>query len=121
VAATVARKDKHMPAEVREIIEKIRSGDRGIEDIIALMTLMQGNLDPTSFITGMIFGSKTGGRGLDRMAIMALTMNTANPSATQGGVPTTNPMQQLLPLLLLLDRDDWGSGDKTVEILEKRK
>lgn len=110
-----------MPAEVREIIEKIRSGDRGIEDIIALMTLMQGNLDPTSFITGMIFGSKTGGRGLDRMAIMALTMNTASPSATQGGVPTTNPMQQLLPLLLLLDREDWGSGDKTVEILEKRK
>lgn len=109
-----------MAAEVREIIERIRSGDRGIEDIIALMTLMQGNLDPTSFITGMIFGSKTGGRGLDRMAIMAMSMNTANPSSTQGGATATNPMQQLLPLLLLLDQD-WGSGGKSVEILEKRK
>jgi hypothetical protein len=112
-----------MPGEVKEIIERFRSGDRSIDDIIALMTLMQGNLDPTSFITGMIFGSKTGGRGLDRMAIMALTMNTANSSSQQqGGATAANPMQQLLPLLLLMDRDDWGSGgEKSIEILEKRK
>ena len=110
-------------AEVREIIEKFRGGDRGIRELIAAMTLMQGQLDPNSFIAGMLSGKSSGGRGFDRSAALMMMMSAANSNNVQqqGTGVTTNPMQQLLPLLLLMGRDDWdGYPDKTIEIVDKK-
>jgi hypothetical protein len=109
-------------AEVREIVERLRGCDTGrIEDIIALIPLLQGQLDPTSFIAGMVFG-KSGG-GLDSTAAMLLlTTATANSqvTATGAGVPT-NSLNQILPLLLLM-RSDWDKrGERSFEIVEKER
>jgi hypothetical protein len=110
------------PENIREIVERVKSGDRGIDDLIAVLALTQGNLDPTSFMLGLMAGK--GGGGMDRSAIMMLlatSFNSANVNTQQtttGAV--VNPMQQMLPLLLLLGRDDWDGREKTIEFIEKK-
>jgi len=105
-----------MAAEVKEIIERFR--DRGMEDVIAALALTQGNLDPTSFIAGLLLSK--GGGGLDRTAALLLALSGSNMNAQQQGTgTTTNPMQQMLPLLLLLGRDDLY--DKGVEVIERKR
>jgi len=111
-------------AEIKEIIEKFRVSDRfGIEEIVTLMTLMQGQLEPTSFALGLFLGGKSGLRGMDRMVPLLLSLTAANPNLqgqTSGGA-TTNPLQQLLPFLLLLGREDWeGHPDRSIEFVEKK-
>ncbi len=58
---------------------------------------------------------RRGGRGFDRSALLMLALsscNNANAAAAAGGTAPTNSMQQLLPLLLMLGRDD---GDRGLE------
>ena len=108
-------------AEIRELMEKVRGGDRGIEEIIAMMTMMQGQLDTNSFLAGLLFG-KSGGRGMDRSLALLMAMSSANTAQQQGNSgTTTNPMQQLLPLLLLLGRDDGDAhSERSFEVAEKK-
>jgi hypothetical protein len=110
-------------AEVRQLIEKFRGGDRGgMEELIAAMTLMQGNMDMNSFMAGLLFGKGGGRGGMDRSMALIMAMSAANQqqqSTATGVVTTTNPMQQLLPLLLLFGRDDCDA-DQSVEFVEKK-
>ena len=100
-----------------DLIERFR-GDRSIEDIIALMTMMQGQFDPTSLMMGMALGK--GGKGHDRLLLIlaAKSMMNANTQQQATGTPTVNPMQQMLPLLLLL-RDDWEGSDRKIEVVDR--
>lgn len=109
-------------AEVKELVESFRRCG-SIEEILALVTMMQGQLDMNSFIAGLLFG-KGGGRGFDRTAALLLAVsssgNMGQQQATGGITNTTNSMQQILPLLLLLGREEWEEhGDKTI-VLEKK-
>jgi hypothetical protein len=107
-------------AEVREFIEKFRGGDRGMEELIAAITLMQGGtFDMNSFLAGMAFSK--GGRGLDRSMLMMMVLNSANANSQQTTTgATVNPMQALLPMFMMMGRDDWDGPEKTVEFVEKK-
>ena len=106
-------------AEIRELFEKFRGGDRGgFEELIATITLMQGQLDPNSFIAGMLLGRGMG-RSSDRMAALLpliLSMSGGANAQQQTGTATTNPLQMLLPLLFLTGREDWD--DRVAEKYE---
>lgn len=114
-------------ADVRELFERFRGGDRGgFDEFIAAIALMQGgaNLDMNSLITGMLLGGRGGFRGMDRSALflLALTSCNNNNAAAQstGTAPATNPLQQLLPLLLMMGGSCFGDGwDKSVEVVPR--
>jgi hypothetical protein len=110
-------------AEVKEMVERFRRGERNFEELIAAMTLMQGQFDPNSFLAGLLFG-RGSGHGSERAALLlALTaagsQNTQAQQQTTGMAPAPNAMQQLLPFLLLLGGEE-VLVDRTVEIAEKK-
>ena len=117
-------------ADVRELFERVRCGERGVDDLVAMLALMQGggNLDMSSLLTGMLLGSRGGGgvRGLDRSALLMLAITAGNNNAAMQasggtGAPVLNPLQQLLPLLLLMGCGFGDGWERSLEVFARDK
>jgi hypothetical protein len=109
-------------AEIREIVERFRNCDRrGLEEVLALLPLMQGQLDPTSFIAGMLFG-RSGGGDIDSMAALLLATTANNNAQNTGGTVSSAPVNNMmLPLFMLLAaKPDWR-GEREIEVFEKQR
>jgi hypothetical protein len=106
-------------AEIREIVERFRNCDRGgFEEILALLPLLQGQLDPTSFIAGMFFGRRGGGE-FDATAAILLATTANAQTQTAGATVASGSLNTLLPFLLLM-RPDWERhGEREIEVIEK--
>jgi len=109
-------------AEIRELFEKFRRGDRGfLEEVIAAITLMQGQLDPNSFMAGLLLG-KGMGRGSGGLAALLPLLLASNPQQQQQqqmGGPTTTNLLQLLPLFLLMGKEEGDDYPEKFELFEK--
>jgi hypothetical protein len=115
-------------AEITELFERVRRGGDGVglEEFVTAMSLMQGQLDLNSFMAGMLAGRSfhRGSRWQTMLLPLMMSSMNANAAGQQAiGTPSTsNPMQQLWPLMLLMGGGDgdWREREEKVETVVER-
>ena len=110
-------------ADITELFERVRRGDGGgFEELVAALSLMQGQLDPNSFLAGMLAGRSFHRSRWQALLPLILSMNAAGGQQQAiGTTSTTTPFQNILPLMLLFGKDDWDWREREdkYEIVEK--